>query len=201
MWPVPVLDGHRPVISDGFGSVRGTSTHVGVDLMFMRAATRELVETYRPGTPNGTRRYYMPDTALVVAASAGRVWSAGATSRGYLVMIDHGAYATLYQHLASLFVAEQKAGRDGFAVEAGQPLGIVGGDPLDPGSIKHLHFELWRGANPIDPEPMMARWELLEVGDAPSYPAHLRGPAVTTRAPALLRPPVAAVRVPVVDRG
>ncbi len=169
--------------------------------MYLRATRNELVLTYPPGTPNGTPRYYMPDGALVVAANAGRVWSAGATSRGYMVLVDHGAYATIYQHLASLLVSEQKGRANGACVEAGQPLGTVGGDPLDAGNLKHLHFEVWRGNTPIDPEPMMQRWQLLEVGIAPSYPVHLRGPAVTTRAPALLGLPIAAVRVPVLDRG
>lgn len=189
LWPVPILDGHRPVISDGFGTMRGTVKHVGVDLMFRRATRNELIARYPPGTPNGTALYYMPDDVLVMAASAGRVWSAQSTARGYQVLIDHGRYATLYQHLARLLIDERPGGPDGPSVEAGHPLGVVGGDPLDAQGLKHLHFEVWRGRTPIDPEPAMRRWQLLEIDGQrrdPDLAVELRGVAGTTREPALL---------------
>ena len=40
LWPVPILNGHRPVVSDGYGSKRGSTLHAGVDLMFLRNTPR-----------------------------------------------------------------------------------------------------------------------------------------------------------------
>jgi murein DD-endopeptidase MepM/ murein hydrolase activator NlpD len=184
LWPVPVIRGHRPVISDGFDSMRGAALHAGVDLMFRRATRSELVGAFPPGTPNGTALYFMWNDTLVLAASAGRVWSAAATPRGYQVVIDHGRFATLYQHLERLTIDERLAGPNGPTVEAGQPLGVVGGDPTDASRLKHLHFELWRGRTRIDPEPAMRSWQLLEISGHTDV--DLRGQAGTTREPALL---------------
>lgn len=188
LWPVPILNGHRPVVSDGFGSPRGSTRHAGVDLMFLRNTPGELASVYRPGTPNGTKNYFMADDTLVLAAGSGRVWSAGSTSHGYQVILDHGRYATLYQHLERLLIPEQRAGPNGQHVDAAHPLGVVGGNPAEPPHLKHLHFELWLGKTPIDPEPMLRGWQLLEVhrlepNDEVSV--NLRGAARTTRDPAL----------------
>ena len=91
----------------------------------------------------------MPDSWPAVAASDGVLWSAQRTPRGYAVVIDHGNVATFYQHLETLMVPETAPPAKGtprsqrLPIRAGQPLGVIGGDPLDPGHLKHLHFELW----------------------------------------------------------
>ena len=188
LWPVPILNGHRPVVSDGFGSKRGSTLHAGVDLMFLRNSPAELASVYRPGTPNGTKNYFMPDDTLALAASAGRVWSAFSTSHGYQVILDHGHYATLYQHLERLLIPEQRAGPNGLHVDAAYPLGVVGGNPAEPPHLKHLHFELWLGKTPVDPEPILRGWQLLEVHrlePADKVSVNLHGAARTTRDPAL----------------
>ena len=54
-----------------------------------------------------------------------------------------------------------KNAKAGERVRAGQPIGIIGADPLDGEGLMHLHFELWfRGAHEaaIDPESLMATW-------------------------------------------
>ena len=89
---------------------------------------------------------------------------AGPDARGLGVTIAHGAgWTTYYTHLAALRV---KAGE---RVTAGQPLGVIGDDPTDPGDRRHLHFELRRGgraAGAIDPAPLLATWPAIALEPA-----------------------------------
>ena len=160
VWPVPRWSGRAPVISDGFGSPRANGAHhQGADLMFARVAT----DPYKAGTSNGSAHHVMPDGMTALAASDGVVWSAMKTSRGFAVVIDHKPrkVATFYTHLEKLLVQETAAGKSGQKVRAGQPLGIIGADPLDTAHLKHLHFEIWLGGpnDAIDPAPLMRAWE------------------------------------------
>jgi murein DD-endopeptidase MepM/ murein hydrolase activator NlpD len=144
-WPVPRWQGRAPVISDGYGSPRPGTIHQGVDIMFARIAS----DAFSPSGPNGTKLFVMPDSWPAVAASDGVLWSAGPTLRGYAVVVDHGNVATFYQHLNTLLVPETKPPAPGapraklIPIKAGQPLGVIGGDPSNPPHLKHLHFELW----------------------------------------------------------
>lgn len=164
VWPVPRWEGRAPVISDGFGSPRGTITHAGVDVMFARIAS----DPFPVGSPNGSKWFVMPDAWMAVAVSDGVLWSAGHTPRGYAVVLDHGNVATFYTHLDTLFVPVATPPAKGtdvvqrVHVKAGQPLGVIGGDPQDPARLKHLHFELWLGGptSAIDPKPIMATWQV-----------------------------------------
>jgi hypothetical protein len=139
-WPVPRWDGRAPVISDGFGSPRPGMRHMGVDIMFARIAS----DPFPVGTPNGTKGFVMPDAWMAVAAGDGILWSSGHTPRGFAVVIDHGTVATFYTHLDTLFVPQVKPPTKGLSpakvipIKAGQPLGVIGGDPQTPQRIKHL---------------------------------------------------------------
>lgn len=165
VWPVPPWQQRPPVISDGFGSPRPGRLHAGVDVMFLRAAAD--AATLRAGTPNGSRGFVMPNGVSALAAADGVVWSAGQGPRGFSVVIDHGKHhgqpvATFYTHLEKLAVTPTQRGQTKQQIRAGQPLGIIGGDPLDPQKLKHLHFELWLGgpANAIDPIAIMRGWTM-----------------------------------------
>ena len=168
-WPVPRWQGRAPVISDGFGSPRPGMLHQGVDLMFARIAS----DPFPTKGPNGTRMFVMPDAWPAVAASDGVLWSAQRTPRGYAVVIDHGTVATFYQHLETLVVPETKPPPKGtprqqrIQIRAGQPLGVIGGDPLDPAHLKHLHFELWPAGpqSAIDPQRLMRSWQVFGPAD------------------------------------
>jgi murein DD-endopeptidase MepM/ murein hydrolase activator NlpD len=162
VWPVPAWRGRKPVVSDGWGSNRdgGKRKHRGVDIMFKRARRDELIAEFPPGTPDGSKWFFMPQGIVAVAAADGRVRSAGWAPRGNAVVIRHEGWATFYAHLASLLI------RDGEHVKAGQPLGLIGADPLDRQGLRHLHFALWHGGNSdgaIDPEATMRRWKVVEV--------------------------------------
>jgi len=172
VWPVPRWQGRAPVISDGFGSSRGKGTHAGVDIMFARLPGDSLAA----GSPNGSKGYVMPDGWVAVAASDGRLWSAQKTPRGFAVVLDHGEVATFYTHLDALLVPETKAhagtpAEQRIAVKAGQPLGLIGFDPLDHERLKHLHFELWHGGpgDAVDPKALMKAWRTLMPNDVAPF--------------------------------
>lgn len=164
VWPVPMWQGRRPVCSDGWGSARTSSDgtprkHLGVDLMFRRASRTDLADAFPPGTRGGSRWHVMPNDLPALAASAGRVRYARWTARGFTVVIDHVApWSTYYTHLARLLV------EPGQTVAAGEPIGIIGGDPSNAPHLRHLHFALWRGRwqdAAVNPTPLMASWEVL----------------------------------------
>ena len=163
VWPVPSWQGRSPTISDGFGSPRpGGIRHGGVDIMFARLPSDPL----RAGSPNGSTHHVMPDDMVVLAAADGVVWSALPSPRGFAVVIDHapGAkVATFYTHLDRLLVQPTATAKAGERIRAGQPIGIIGADPLDGEHLKHLHFEIWLGgpSRAIDPAPVLRGWSVV----------------------------------------
>ena len=161
VFPVPSLGDRAAEVSDGFNSPRtypdgSKHKHLGVDLMFRRRSARDLIAVYAPGSPNGTKGYFMPDNIPALAASAGVVRYAQSTVAGFTVILQHpSGWATFYTHMSSLAVAK------GDNVAAGQPLGIIGASPLDGEHLKHLHFELWKDGTrggAIDPQPYVEAW-------------------------------------------
>jgi len=178
VWPVGVWRGRKPEISDGFTGTRRTAggeviQHGGVDIMYRRLPA----DRCPAGTPNGSRGYVMPDHRAALAVSDGVVSFAASTPRGWTVIIDHAPrkLATYYTHCSQLLVVPKQA------VRAGQPIGVIGGDPLDGAHLMHLHFELWRGGakDRFDPAPLMAGWERLpDPGDMPATLVARNAPAL-----------------------
>jgi hypothetical protein len=86
---------------------------------------------------------------IVASAASGWVVRTGwAGGYGLLVEVRHpGDLTTRYSHLSAVLCAP------GDAVDAGQPLGLVGKTGLATGP--HLHFEVWRGGEPSDPLPWL----------------------------------------------
>lgn len=176
VWPLPMLGGRAPVVSDGYGSPRGATahqaahTHVGVDVMYRRPSPLAGKLVY-PLVDHGSRGFELPEGTPVLAAHDGKVWSAGKTALGWRVVIDHSPlpYATVYQHLESIDVPEHRHGKQigGGApvkVEAGELIGIAGFSPDDGAGIRHLHFELLNPSKQIDPgsetHGVMAGWKV-----------------------------------------
>lgn len=87
--------------------------------------------------------------SVIRAADNGVVISAGPTGGyGEAVIIDHGnGLTTLYGHSSQLYVSV------GQAVQRGQPIAAVGSTGFSTGP--HLHFEVRRAGEPIDPMPFL----------------------------------------------
>jgi len=93
----------------------------------------------------------VPEGSAVKAAENGTVIYVGSGVEGYgnLVLIRHpNGYVSAYAHLKSMSVAK------GAVVSRGDTIGAVG----QTGSVSRpqLHFELRKGATPVDPVPMLA---------------------------------------------
>ncbi len=89
--------------------------------------------TAKPGTP-------------IYATGDGKVTFADYATNGYgmHVIIDHGFdYETLYAHLSKIEV------RKGQKVKRGDVIGLVGNSGLSSGP--HLHYEVRKGKEPVDP--------------------------------------------------
>ncbi|WEK06328.1 MAG: peptidoglycan DD-metalloendopeptidase family protein [Candidatus Devosia phytovorans] len=93
----------------------------------------------------------VPEGSTVKAAEAGTVIYVGSGVEGYgnLVLIRHqNGYVSAYAHLSSMAVAK------GTTVNRGDSIGAAGmtGSVTKP----QLHFELRKGATPVDPVPLLA---------------------------------------------
>jgi len=82
----------------------------------------------------------------VIAVADGVVRFAGWSDKGYgyMVVVDHGSYQTLYAHLRTDPVVNS-----GQTVSAGQLLGELGNTGFSTGP--HLHFEIRLGTELVDP--------------------------------------------------
>lgn len=67
----------------------------------------------------------------------------------HFVLLQHGKYFTVYQNLANPTV------KRGQTVQRGQTLGTALVDPQD--GTSEIHFEIWEGTTPINPEPWLAK--------------------------------------------
>ena len=68
---------------------------------------------------------------------------------GHLVVMMHpSGYVSLYGHNDRLLVSPRQY------IEQGQPIALMGNSGRS--SAPHLHFEVWRGNEPIDPLTLLA---------------------------------------------
>lgn len=138
-WPVPAwVDAWGrvdPVVSQAVRSGR----HAGLDILYRTA-----------------EGYMAPEGTPIVAASTGIVERVVHSARGWGVVIDHqdNRFKTFYQHLEAVDVKRNER------VTAGQRIGTMGIDPLDPQRVRHLHFEVWTwaGNRPVDPMDKIDTW-------------------------------------------
>lgn len=97
----------------------------------------------------------------VLAAADGEVTFIGYQGRGfgrYIVIAHRYDSETLYAHLS----ATARGLRVGDTVSAGDEIGAIGRTGMATGP--HLHFELRRNGNPVDPSPLLSRGSIREVG-------------------------------------
>jgi murein DD-endopeptidase MepM/ murein hydrolase activator NlpD len=125
-----------------------------------------LTQEFKPGKHYGVD-IVGPEGAAVCAARSGRLWSCTLSPRGWSIVLDHGAsrWATFYQHIETPAFDTTPPGSSVRQIEAGEALGTMGIDPLDPERVRHLHFECWyAGAGnkaAVDPQPEINSWRRL----------------------------------------
>ena len=123
------LELHWPAdgtVTDGYGP-RWGRMHLGIDVGILQSLA-------------------------VTAAASGTVtdvgWLRGYEGYGLTALVDVGdGYTVLYAHLSGASV------RPGEWVDAGEQIGTAGCTGSCTGT--HLHFELRKGAQPVDPAPFM----------------------------------------------
>lgn len=82
-------------------------------------------------------------------------------TRGWVVVINHHGYKTLYQHLK-----QQSNIAVGKTVKAGQSIGIMGATSKTIKNMAvHLHFELIINGDNVDPLPYLKNIQPLEVDE------------------------------------
>jgi len=89
------------------------------------------------------------NNAPVRAIFDGNVIQVANMTGSYAIIVQHGKYFSVYTNLGSPAV------KRGQAVQRGQTLGTALVDPDDGSS--EVHFEIWEGAAPINPEPWLAK--------------------------------------------
>ncbi len=111
--------------------------------------------SHRPAEGATTQGYWFCHKAMdiandegvpVRAVAAGVVRFAGWSDRGYgyMVVLDHGGYQSLYAHLK-----EQPSVTSGQSVPDGAVIGLMGNTGFSTGP--HLHFEIRLGSELVDP--------------------------------------------------
>ncbi len=122
--------------------------------LFWPVKSVKLNRGYRPGNDRNHQGVDLggPKGAPILAAHEGVVVYTGRDFRGYgnMVLIEYNnEWATLYGHLNEIVVDE------GRIVKPGDPIGSMGRTGRASGV--HLHFELIREKNPVDPLPYLTR--------------------------------------------
>jgi murein DD-endopeptidase MepM/ murein hydrolase activator NlpD len=86
-------------------------------------------------------------SAVLDGTVIGTFWSLEA---GYTIQIQHfNNVVTVYKHLANIIV------KQGEHVKTGQPIAFVG-NTGELSSGTHLHFEMWYGGKPLNPEDFIS---------------------------------------------
>lgn len=106
--------------------------------------------------------FAVPRGTPVYAAGDGTVEEAGLNrTLGWFVRIRHeDGYSTLYAHMQGLAKGTAKGAR----LKQGQVIGRVGSTGLSTGP--HLHHEVWKGKEPIDPASLKLQPRLVLRGQA-----------------------------------
>lgn len=150
-YPLRALaDRRKPTItSRHFLNNRERKNHNGVDFFYAWQAGDAAM---RIGDGGRTARWFIPDRTLAIAPADGIITLAGQSRTGHRVWIQHaGGLYTGGFHMTEIVV------KAGDAVKMGDPIGVVGDNPVD-NDARHLHWELYSGdlnkypRGTVDPE-------------------------------------------------
>lgn len=178
VWPVPrfksnidpmSLGSYDPVMSQEYRA----SDHHGIDVMFQRKSADDRLE-FVAGTHDASRGFFAPPGVPILAPHDALVWSCDKhpLGRGWQIVLDMGKpYAFYMLHMSEVYVQTTQRGESKERVTAGQVIGLMGYDPIDPQGLRHLHFECWYNGgadahiNPMaGPAPMggMPNWTIID---------------------------------------
>lgn len=119
--------------------------------------------------PSFSPRFYMPPGIPALAIGAGKVLASKDTNTGGYVEIQHdNGLTSQYMHLRNLRVSP------GDAVRSGQAVGDISYNPADFALI-HLHFQLRRNGQLIDPRPVIGSWPIINAPIPPLLVAAIVG--------------------------
>ncbi len=175
IYPVPILpDGRHADVSSGWKVRSDGKLHRGADILYRRRAG-EPTRSPNGAVPTGVTRdepggWYMPNGIPALAPWAGRVvvseerFLPDGASRGWAVRLDHGTDAAgdKWETLTGHIVKDSQRVRVGDHVEAADVLGIIGGSD-DGKGLKHVHLNLYKNGQLIDPEPWLERWRHVQL--------------------------------------
>lgn len=142
IFPVSLKGARKPVISDGY-HWRGDKLHAAVDIMYRRQDGEFGI------MPWASQNYIMFPSTAAVAPMDGEVVRAEMISTGGHVHIVNGTTGFKFMHLTNLKV------KLGQKVKAGDVIGSIGDNPKDSGDPAHLHFEIEKNGDKVDPEPYL----------------------------------------------
>ncbi|MEA4986532.1 MAG: M23 family metallopeptidase [Anaerovorax sp.] len=115
-----------------------------------RSTALKGASSYHRGVDIG-RDFSKKETCILAVADGSVIENCWNDVRGWVIIINHGNFKTLYQHLK-----EQSNFYIGLNLKAGQKIGTMGASTKTIINMKiHLHFELIVGNVPIDPEPYL----------------------------------------------
>jgi len=85
------------------------------------------------------------DTPVKAVYDAVVLFSEWSADTGYVIVLDHGKFVSVYKHNATVFK------KQGDKVKAGEVIALAGSEGEE-STGPHLHFELWINGIAVDPE-------------------------------------------------
>ena len=116
--------------------------------LFFAPLKGKIIAPFNPSGHNNGVDVAASAGQTVNAAYSGTVVFAGFTTEaGHVIMLQHpGNVVSVYSNSSSLLK------RQGDVVRVGEPIAYAGVSSLHPELGPYLHFELWMGGNPVNPE-------------------------------------------------
>ncbi|MCJ7552825.1 MAG: M23 family metallopeptidase [Ignavibacteriaceae bacterium] len=120
------------------------------DLYFIQPIKGFISRDYKPDQGHKGLDFVAKENTPVYASAGGYVVFANFTPQhGFIIIINHAhGYVSKYKH-CSLLVK-----KEGETVKQGELIALSGNSGTDT-SGPHLHFEIWKDGNPIDPRKVL----------------------------------------------
>ena len=129
------------------GSIRANENHINEAIVFFRPISGLITDGFDPKTNHfGVDLVAREKTRVSSILDGTVIVSHWTFETGYVIGVQHqNDYLSLYKHNSVLLKSV------GDFVRAGDPVAIIGNSG-ELSSGPHLHFELWRGGAPVNPE-------------------------------------------------